>query len=159
LVEPLKARLAAGQATLAICLGLQVLAGSSEESPGSRGLSFLESAVTRIAGEVRIPHIGWNRVGVSAGAGARDAVVRDGYAYYANSFALPSREAAAPLVAAGWRVAETSHGSAFVAAIERGGIVACQFHPELSGAWGLGLMRRWLERAGVTLACAEGVTC
>jgi imidazoleglycerol phosphate synthase glutamine amidotransferase subunit HisH len=36
----------------------------------------------------------------------------------------------------------------FVAAFERGAVLACQFHPELSGEWGVGLLRRWLETGG-----------
>jgi imidazoleglycerol phosphate synthase glutamine amidotransferase subunit HisH len=37
------------------------------------------------------------------------------------------------------------HGGPFVAAMERGSVLACQFHPELSGAWGLGLLQKWLQ--------------
>ncbi len=40
------------------------------------------------------------------------------------------------------------HGGRFVAAVERGPQLACQFHPELSGAWGLSLLRRWLAWEG-----------
>jgi len=48
----------------------------------------------------------------------------------------------------------SQHGGAFVAAMERGSVVACQFHPELSGPWGLALMRRWMEMARI----GEGVS-
>jgi imidazole glycerol-phosphate synthase subunit HisH len=51
------------------------------------------------------------------------------------------------LEAPGWVVATAEHGGAFVAALEREHIVACQFHPELSGAYGHGLIARWLEGA------------
>jgi imidazoleglycerol phosphate synthase glutamine amidotransferase subunit HisH len=39
------------------------------------------------------------------------------------------------------------HGGSFVAAIERGDVLACQFHPELSGPWGSGVLSRWLRGA------------
>jgi imidazoleglycerol phosphate synthase cyclase subunit len=66
-------------------------------------------------------------------------------AAFANSYALPD---APPQWAAAW----TIHGRRFVAALERDGIVACQFHPELSGAAGAELLRRWLAADRVTPA-------
>jgi imidazole glycerol-phosphate synthase subunit HisH len=63
--------------------------------------------------------------------------VQPGYAYFANSY----RVSEAP----GCRVATADHGGLFVAALERGGVLACQFHPELSGAYGHELIGRWLE--------------
>jgi imidazoleglycerol phosphate synthase glutamine amidotransferase subunit HisH len=41
----------------------------------------------------------------------------------------------------------TDYAGSFVSAVESGGLLACQFHPELSGAWGLALIKRWLEGA------------
>jgi imidazoleglycerol phosphate synthase cyclase subunit len=64
-----------------------------------------------------------------------------GVAAFANSYAL--REAPP-----GWTAAWSTHGVPFVAALERGSIVACQFHPELSGAYGAALLQRWLGRLG-----------
>jgi len=133
LVEPLRARIASGASTLCICLGLQLLFEESEESPGVRGLGVVPGMITRFTGESRVPHMGWNRVVAPDGL----AFVRDGDAYYANSF----RAAAAP---EGWRVATTEYGGRFVAAIERKSVLACQFHPELSGGWGIDLLTRWL---------------
>ena len=69
-------------------------------------------------------------------------MLRSGYVYYANSYGLPD----AP---EGWRVAWTDHGMRFVAAVERGAVLACQFHPELSGTFGQDLLRRWLQGGGV----------
>ncbi|MBN2447452.1 MAG: hypothetical protein JXO22_12040, partial [Phycisphaerae bacterium] len=71
-----------------------------------------------------------------------------GYAYFANSYRLTE-------VPAGWQAARTEYGGTFIAAIERGDVLACQFHPELSAAWGLGLLRRWLGDAAVS----GGVAC
>ena len=133
---PLGERLAAGRPTLLICLGLQLLADSSQESPGVNGLGAAPGRVERFSSELVVPHMGWNRV--QAPAGAR--YVESGWAYYANSYRL----AAPPL---GWRAATSDYGAPFVAALEREGVLACQFHPELSGAWGQDLLARWLERA------------
>jgi imidazole glycerol phosphate synthase glutamine amidotransferase subunit len=134
--KPLVERLAAGRPTLAICLGLQLLADASEESPGVAGLGVLQAEVSALPPGVRRPQLGWNRV--TAGPGCR--LLEDGDAYFANSYKLDR-------VPDGWRGALTDHGGAFVAAVERDAVLACQFHPELSGAWGQELVERWLEVA------------
>ena len=132
-------RVAAGRPTLAICLGLQLLAAASEEGEGTPGLGVLPATVRRFPATVVVPQLGWNRV--AAGPGCR--LLSDGAAYYANSYRLVE---APP----GWAVASSDHGGEFVAAVERGAVLACQFHPELSGAWGAALLRRWLDGAEVT---------
>jgi glutamine amidotransferase len=137
LVEPLRERIDRNRPTLAVCLGLQLLARSSEECPDVAGLGVLPVAVERFRGAVRVPQLGWNRVRPDEGC----RLIEAGYAYFANSF----RIAAAP---GGWAVAWAEHGGRFVAAIERGPVLACQFHPELSGAWGRALLERWLQTGG-----------
>ncbi|MGE0712354.1 MAG: imidazole glycerol phosphate synthase subunit HisF [Planctomycetota bacterium] len=136
LVRPLRARVARGAPTLAVCVGLQVLFETSEESPGAQGLGALPGPVRRFPRSVRAPQLGWNQVHAPRGA----HYLEDGAAYFANTF----RVEGAP---AGWRAARADHGGPFVAALERAGVLACQFHPELSGEWGEALLRRWLERA------------
>ena len=127
-------RIHAGRPTLAICLGLQSLAESSDENPDVRGLGILQEKVTRFADGLRVPQLGWNRV--VAGDGAR--LLEDGVAYFANSYKLDT-------IPDGWKGATSDHGGPFVAAIERGSVLACQFHPELSGHWGQRLIERWLD--------------
>jgi imidazole glycerol phosphate synthase glutamine amidotransferase subunit len=132
LAGALRERFAAGRPTLAICLGLQVLAAGSEESPGVAGLGVIPGTVGRFGNGAKVPQLGWNAVRAE-GAG----LVRDGHAFYANSYRLED----APT---GWDVAWSDHDGRFVAAIERGPQLACQFHPELSGAWGSALLGRWM---------------
>ena len=136
LAGPLAERFAGGRPALAICLGLQLLAAWSEEAPGVPGLGVLPETVTRFADGLRAPQLGWNRV--TAGPDCR--LLTDGDAYFANSYKLDR----AP---EGWAAALTDHGGLFVAALERGPVLACQFHPELSGRWGQALIERWLEVA------------
>jgi imidazole glycerol phosphate synthase glutamine amidotransferase subunit len=134
LVEPLRERLEAGEPTLCICLGMQLLCESSEESPGVEGLGIVPAKIAKFPSEVRSPQFGWNEVV----AGDECRVLQTGYAYFANSYRLAEQPD-------GWAVATTHYGGEFVAAMERGDVVACQFHPEISGEWGLGLLGRWLE--------------
>lgn len=130
-------RIRSGRPTMAICLGLQIFAEASEESPGAAGLGVLAATATALPEGVRRPQLGWNRV--TAGDGCR--LLEDGTAYFANSYKIDA-------IPDGWNGAITDHGGPFVAAIERGAVLACQFHPELSGAWGQRLVQRWLSRSG-----------
>jgi imidazole glycerol phosphate synthase glutamine amidotransferase subunit len=127
-------RIEANRPTLAVCVGMQLLAGSSEESPGATGLQVLEERVSRFADGVSVPQMGWNTV--EPGQGAR--FVEPGWAYFANSYRFER-------VPTGWVGSQSDHGGTFVSALEKGDVLACQFHPELSGEWGALLLDRWLQ--------------
>ncbi len=135
LVEALRSRIVESRPTFAVCVGLQLLARGSEESPGVAGLGIVDATVRRFARAPRIPQFGWNSVTTNGTA----SFLTNGYAYFANSYCLIQ----AP---AGWTVAWSEYGGPFVAGMERGGVLACQFHPELSSDYGAGTIRRWLEQ-------------
>jgi imidazole glycerol-phosphate synthase subunit HisH len=143
LVQALQQRFAAGRPTLAICLGMQLLATASDESPGIAGLAVLPGTVRRLPATVPVPQLGWNRVRADADPDAdTDPLLGDGTVYFANSYCLTEPPP-------GWRCAFAEHGGRFVAALARGGVLACQFHPELSGAEGASWLQRWLNTAAV----------
>ncbi len=129
-------RVSTGRATLAICLGMQLLCSESEESPVARGLSVAMGTARRFGGGVRVPQMGWNMIEPDPAC----RLLRAGAMYFANSYRLET-------VPLGWHGATAEHGGRFVAAFERGRVLACQFHPELSGADGLALLSRWVETA------------
>jgi glutamine amidotransferase len=135
--DALVARIEADHPTLAICLGMQLLTEGSEESPGVRGLGLVSGSVASFPATATVPQLGWNWVEPDAGA----RFVTPGWAYFANSY---RRTDPVP----GWTVAMSTHGDHFVSAMERGSVLACQFHPELSGPWGAGLLDRWLAASG-----------
>jgi len=122
-----------GTPMLGICLGMQMLCEASEETPGVAGLGVVSGTCRRLPSHVRIPHLGWNRVTPNPGA----RFVTNGVAAFANSYALRERPA-------GWTPAWTTHGVPFIAALERDSTLACQFHPELSSAYGAALLDCWL---------------
>jgi imidazole glycerol phosphate synthase glutamine amidotransferase subunit len=126
-------RIAQGKPTLVVCVGMQLLCRASEESPGAMGLDVLDTTVARFGADLRVPQLGWNRVEPAPGS----RFVEPGWAYFANSYRLDR-------VPQGWLGATTEYGGGFVSALERGDILACQFHPELSGRWGASLLGRWL---------------
>ena len=133
LVDALRRRVRERRPTLAICLGMHLLFERSEESPETEGLGVLPGVVTRFPRTVRVPQLGWNRV-----VPTNDCALESGTAYFANSFRV-SR------IPTGWDGATTDHGGEFASALVSGGVLACQFHPEISGAYGARLLARWLE--------------
>jgi glutamine amidotransferase len=115
---------------LGICVGLQVLFESSEESPGVSGLSALKGRVIRYT-RGKVPQIGWNRV-ESRGDEP------EGYAYFVNSYyADPESETCVTLTA--------DYFGTFCAGVRQEDITAYQFHPEKSGLYGQELLRRWID--------------
>ncbi len=136
LVEPLRERIRKARPTLAVCLGLQMLCESSEESPDFQGLSIVPGHIVRFPKGLRVPQLGWNEIAPDDGA----RLLEQGYVYFANSYCLRTKPD-------GWNVAMSDYGGPFVAALERGAVLACQFHPELSSDFGIDLIRRWIENA------------
>jgi imidazole glycerol phosphate synthase glutamine amidotransferase subunit len=130
-------RVSARKATLAVCVGMQLLAEASEESPGAGGLGVIAATVTRFPDGTQVPQIGWSSVEPASGLD----LIHPGWAYFANSYRLTT-------VPQGWLQATSEHGGRYVSAILRGEVLACQFHPELSGVWGTSLIERWLASTG-----------
>lgn len=132
LVPALRERVLAGRPTLLVCLGMQLLFAGSDESPGIAGLGVLPGLVRRLPATTRVPHIGW------APVRSGDGTPR--WFYFAHSYC------AAEPAPAGWRAGTAEHGVRFVASLERDGVLACQFHPELSGAAGRQLLEEFLQK-------------
>jgi imidazole glycerol-phosphate synthase subunit HisH len=165
--EAIKDRLARKAPTMGICAGMQVFFEASAESPGAAGLGAAEGSFGRFPSSVPVPQLGWNRVfpqggktdelrssrterSKSAKPAERAGIVRPGWAYFANSYRILE-------VPAGFVASRAVYGEDFVAALESearaaGGagpaLLLCQFHPELSGPWGLGVYKRWLGTDG-----------
>jgi imidazole glycerol-phosphate synthase subunit HisH len=129
---------------LGICLGLQLLFENSEESPGVKGLGFLKGSVVRFdnrRGELKVPHIGWNRVTLRRAnrspwlKGFRS----ERYFYFVHSYFPAPRENR-------WVAATTSYGKNFCSAVAGPSFMASQFHPEKSGTEGLRVLRHFVRR-------------
>jgi glutamine amidotransferase len=137
-----RAHLDAGRPYLGICMGLQVLFGSSEEAPDCPGLGVLEGEVVKLRGGVdpmtgtplKIPHMGWN---VAEPTDSPGLLSGPEHFYFVHSYVVAPRDAR--IVAA-----RTDYGGPFVSAIAYGNVFACQFHPEKSQRAGIALLERFL---------------
>jgi len=134
--DSIKTRLQdSSKSTLCICLGMQLLCDASEEAESAVGLSVIPETIKRFDGDVPVPQLGWNAVQPKEQS---TAPYISGEAYFANSFRLLA------VPPSDWGYAETDYGGTFVSSVWRGKTLACQFHPELSGAWGQSVLANWV---------------
>ena len=120
---------------LGICLGQQVLMGSSEESPGVEGLNLFKGYVEKLPSGVKIPHMGWNRLKVTNDSKILEGI--DGeYFYFVHSYhVIPDDDK----IIAG--VCE--YGGEVVASLSDNNLFSTQFHPEKSGKVGLKILKNF----------------
>ena len=145
LEEPIRRFVSSGKPFLGICLGLQILFEESEESPGVKGLGLLRGKVLRLPKEsgLKIPHIGWNSLSVGKPGGLFAGVEGEPYVYFVHSYYLRAEEDVV--------TATAEYGTTIHAAVQKGNLLACQFHPEKSGQVGLSLLENFkamAERGG-----------
>lgn len=125
---------------LGICLGLQLLYKTSEESPGATGLGILDGDIVRIPERegLKVPQIGWNNLQIKKGAKLFSGIEGSPYVYFVHSYYLKSRDIE--------DVAATTHYSVDIhASVEKGNVFACQFHPEKSSDVGLKILENFVK--------------
>ena len=124
LIDPIIQAINNKKPFLGICLGLQVLFESSEESPGVKGLGVLKGKVVRFKKAKKIPHVGWN-----------------GKFYFVHSYYVAPEDKSI--------IYETTNydGEIFTSMIKKENLLAVQFHPEKSGDAGLELLKGFLQNA------------
>jgi glutamine amidotransferase len=143
LVGPLRDWLAADRPFFGICVGYQVLFDGGEENPGVAGLGVLRGQVIRFPSEpgLKVPHMGWNNVHpVHPDDPAWAGLGGDPYFYFVHSYYPDPLDADV--------IAGTTNyaGRDFAAAVQRGRMIATQFHPEKSQATGLRLLGNFLTQ-------------
>jgi imidazole glycerol phosphate synthase glutamine amidotransferase subunit len=127
---------------LGICIGLQLLFDSSEEAPPLddgqpvRGLGVIRGAVRRFPGR-KVPQIGWNSTEARTDSTLFKGLPANAFFYYIHSYYADPQD--------GVVTATADYYLRYCAAIERGALVAAQFHPEKSGAIGLKLLENFLK--------------
>ena len=140
LVEVIRKVAAAGTPFLGICLGLQLLFRSSDESPGVEGIGLLDGEIVSIPPKegYKIPHMGWNSIEIKEGAGLFRGIENQSYVYFVHSYYLKADH---PEDVA----ATTDYIVPIHASVEKGNVFACQFHPEKSGDVGLQILRNFCD--------------
>ena len=125
---------------LGICLGLQLLYESSQESEGVEGLGILKGKILRIPDceGLKIPHMGWNSLEIKPGAKLFKGIENQSYVYFVHSYYLKAdnKDEIA---------ATTNYSTVIHASVEKDNIYACQFHPEKSGEVGLKILKNFAE--------------
>jgi len=131
---------AQGTPFLGICLGLQLLFDSSEESEGVEGLGILPGRIVRIpeGKDLKIPHIGWNSLSYPNQGRLFRGIPEQSYVYFVHSYYLQAEDA--EIVKA-----TTEYGVLIHASVERDNIFACQFHPEKSSETGMRILKNFLD--------------
>lgn len=140
LTAAIKGHIRDGKRYLGICLGMQILFESGDETPGTPGLGIIKGTVPRFTGSMKVPHMGWNSVTLTKDSPMFNGIQTGDYFYFVHSYYCAPSD---PGVIA----ATTDYGDPFVSSVETANIFACQFHPEKSQALGLKLLRNFLDIA------------
>lgn len=125
---------------LGICLGLQLMFESSEECEGVKGLGLLKGKILKIpqCQGLKIPHMGWNSLEINLKSKLFTGILSGAYVYFVHSYYLKAEEES--VVAA-----STEYSTHIHAAVEKGNLFGCQFHPEKSGDVGLKILENFVR--------------
>ncbi|WON78139.1 imidazole glycerol phosphate synthase subunit HisH [Serratia sp. UGAL515B_01] len=125
------------QPVLGICLGMQLLAESSEESGGIKTLGMINTPVKQMTNlGLPLPHMGWNQITSHAGNHLFRGIEDGAYFYFVHSYAMPICTST---------IAQADYGEPFTAAVQKDNFFGVQFHPERSGRAGAQLLKNFLE--------------
>ncbi len=125
------------KAFLGICLGQQVLMGSSEEDPNIEGLNLFKGHCEYLPEGLKIPHMGWNKLDVVKDCPILNDINGE-YFYFVHSYhVIPDED---DIV-----VGTSNYGIDVVAALNRNNLFSTQFHPEKSGIAGLKILKNFVN--------------
>ena len=137
----LKELAAAGKPLLGICLGMQMLFDKSYEYGEHQGLGLIPGEVVPMEGVIpadfKIPHIGWNALKFTKDS-PLFSQIRDGdCVYFVHSYYATNCDANV--------IATAEYGAELTAAVAKGNVFGCQFHPEKSGSVGLAILKAFTQ--------------
>ncbi|MDO3413122.1 imidazole glycerol phosphate synthase subunit HisH [Saccharibacillus sp. CPCC 101409] len=128
-----------GKPLLGICLGMQLLFDGSDEHGKHEGLGLLPGRAVRFeAGELKVPHMGWNRLDFARGGEPLLDGLEEGHVYFVHSYHVELGEP-------GDLIASADYGLPVTAIVGRDNVYGMQFHPEKSGELGMSLLRNFLK--------------
>lgn len=125
---------------LGVCLGMQLLFESSEEDLSENGLGIIKGKVVRfkdLPSGMKIPEMGWNSLKKPVPTKILNGIEDGEYFYFVHSYyVVPEEDIAAGV---------TNYGVDFVCALEKGNVMATQFHPEKSHNAGLAILENFVK--------------
>lgn len=140
LVDVVLETINSGKPFMAICVGLQLLFDSSEESPGVKGLSVFPGQIKRIPATdgLKVPQIGWNSLHLERDSRLFKGIKEGAFVYFVHSYYLAAQDESIV-------TATTEYATHIHAAVEKDNVFATQFHPEKSSEVGLTILKNFLE--------------
>ena len=140
LFDVIKEEAAKGKPIMGICLGMQMLFEKSYEYGEHEGLGLIKGEIRPIEGvipkELKIPHIGWNALKFTKDSKLFKYIKDGDFVYFVHSYYGAECDSV---------IAVSEYGAPLTAAVEKGNVSGCQFHPEKSGDVGLNILRAFLE--------------
>ena len=141
LTEIIKNAVKKGTPLMGICLGMQLLFEKSYEYGEHQGLGLLKGSVIGMEGtipkELKIPHIGWNSLKFTSTSPIFKYINEGDCVYFVHSFYAVDCEDSL--------IATAEYGRDLTAAVQKGNVYGCQFHPEKSGSVGLKILKAFSE--------------
>jgi glutamine amidotransferase len=129
-----------GKPLLGICIGMQILFEESEEHGRHAGLSLLPGRVRRFAGDLPVPHMGWNRLRRRLAHPILDGVPDGAHVYFVHSYYCDAPDDVV--------IATSDYGQEFAAIVGKGNVLGVQFHPEKSQDVGLRMVAAFVRLVG-----------
>ena len=123
---------------LGICLGMQLLANSSNEDGENSGLGYVNANVTKfIVENLKIPHVGFNQIEICKTSSLYKSIPNNPDFYFTHSFKMTSQDSI--------NQSFCNYGENFIASFEYNNIYGTQFHPELSQTNGIQLLKNFIN--------------
>ncbi len=138
LIDCIKENAGKGKPILGICLGMQLLYEKSYEDGETKGLGLLRGEIIRFDNNIKVPHMGWNKLVKGADDGIGKDISADEYVYFVHSYYLKAKNEDEV-------VFYTNYGVSVPAVVRKNNIVGMQFHPEKSGTTGIKLLSNFGE--------------